>query len=152
MNAAFDTAAHELEIHLRDVRHLVSDFAILPEGLETELGDLATALTVLDARVARLRGLLLGQGDPVPAMLPEDVGPTGNGNSSSRSATGGIDAPAGLSPAQRLAHLRELELTAAELGLPFDGAEEIAVLSAACSAQAASEGETDPGTGPAGRG
>lgn len=149
MNAAFDRAAHELEIHVRDLRRLVSDFPILPEGLETELAELTVALTGLDIRVAQMRGRLLAEAVSVPAetVEPSVVARFGN------HATAGRDHnPVAMSPAQRLAHLRELELTAAELGLPFDGAEEIAVLSAACSASAASEGETDPGTGPTGRG
>lgn len=107
MNAGFDQAAHELEIQLRELRRLVSDFAVLPVEMETAIDGLGAELDDLGRRVAEVRGRLL-EDSQTPLGVETD--------------------PFGGDPVRRLAYLREMEATARELGLPFDGGDEIAVL------------------------
>ena len=124
----FDFLAHETEARLRDLRHLISEMALLTDHQETLLAELIAALRVTDEKARALRQDLLetvgGMIDEPPAPTLTDIDLADVFRERPREDIPYIPPTV----ARRLEMLREMREVAHEMGLPFDGEDELEAL------------------------
>lgn len=139
MNPRFDHVAHEIEARLRDLRRLVAEMAILTDSQDALLAELTDALETADHLAAALRRDLLETVGDAFFAPPEPEAPPAPAPAPPPAPDEDAREPmAPLDDAGKVRLLREMREVAQEMGLPFDGGEELAELEARIASPEAS--------------